>query len=80
MTDAGVRLDLRFTVAESTLTEEPLAPGPEPTLSPDELAAWNAAWEQWTRSSPSSPRPPPATPRRRNARPCSTSSSRRATT
>ena len=47
VTDAGVRLDLRFAVAESTLVEEPLPPGPVPTLSPAELAAWNAAWEQW---------------------------------
>ncbi|HSP96024.1 MAG TPA: lytic transglycosylase domain-containing protein, partial [Candidatus Dormibacteraeota bacterium] len=47
VTDAGIRLDLRFDVEEATLVEEPLSPGPEPTLSPDEVAAWNAAWEQW---------------------------------
>ncbi|MBX3025451.1 lytic transglycosylase domain-containing protein [bacterium] len=47
VTDAGLRLDVRFEVEEATLVEEPLAPGPEPTLSAQEIAAWNAAWEQW---------------------------------
>lgn len=47
VTDAGVRLDLRFEVEEAALKEEPLSPGPEPTLSPAEVAAWNAAWKQW---------------------------------
>lgn len=47
VTDTGVRLDIRFLVQEATLVEEPLSPGPEPTLSPDEIAAWNAAWDQW---------------------------------
>lgn len=47
VTDAGVRLDLRFDVAGATLVEESLPPGPEPTLSAAELAAWSAAWEQW---------------------------------
>ncbi len=45
--DAGLRLDLRFDIDEATLVEEPLSPGPVPTLSPDEIAAWNVAWEQW---------------------------------
>ncbi|MDX2166977.1 MAG: lytic transglycosylase domain-containing protein [Deltaproteobacteria bacterium] len=47
VTDAGVRLDLRFDVAGQTLHEEALAPEPEPTLSPEELAAWSAQWNQW---------------------------------
>lgn len=45
--EAGVRLDLRFEVAEATLVEEELPPGPEPTLSAEELARWNAAWDEW---------------------------------
>jgi len=45
--DGGVRVDLRFEISESALREDTLPPGPEPTLGPDELAAWKAAWEQW---------------------------------
>ena len=47
VTPSGVRLDVRFDVDEKTLAEEPLAPEPEPTLSPEEVTAWNAAWDQW---------------------------------
>jgi hypothetical protein len=47
VTDSGLRLDVRFDVPEATLVEEPLSPGPEPTLSPEEIAAWNVAWDQW---------------------------------
>ncbi len=47
VTDAGLRLDLRFDIAGATLVEEALPPGPEPTLSAAELEAWSAAWEQW---------------------------------
>ena len=43
----GVRVGLRLEVPEQTLVEEALPPGPEPTLSPEELARWDAAWEQW---------------------------------
>lgn len=45
--DAGLRLDLQFAVAETALVEEPIPPEPEPPLSPEEIAAWNAAWDQW---------------------------------
>ena len=38
---------MAFTVEETTLKEQPLSPGPEPTLRPDEIEAWNAAWNQW---------------------------------
>lgn len=47
VTASGVRLELRFQVAETRLVEEPLAAEPEPTLSPEEIAAWTAAWDQW---------------------------------
>ncbi len=44
---SGVRVDLHLEVPEQTLAEEDLPPGPEPTLSAEELARWNAAWEHW---------------------------------
>ncbi|MGD9764966.1 MAG: transglycosylase SLT domain-containing protein [Candidatus Binatia bacterium] len=43
----GVRIDLRLEVPESALVEEALPPGPEPTLTPEELARWNATWDHW---------------------------------
>lgn len=47
VTPGGVRLDLRFDVVETAMVAEPLSPEPEPTLSPAEIEAWNAAWDQW---------------------------------
>jgi len=45
--DSGVRVNLRFNVDEAGLNEQVLPPEPEPTLNPDEIAAWKAAWQQW---------------------------------
>ena len=47
VTPTGVRLDMAFTVEETALEEQALSPGPEPTLRPDEIEAWNVAWNQW---------------------------------
>src|SRR4029079_19836505 len=52
VTPTGVRLDMAFTVEETTLEEQALSPGPEPTLRPDEIEAWNVGWNPWERFVP----------------------------
>jgi hypothetical protein len=44
--ETGLAVDVRFDVAESAVAA-PTAPVPEPTLTADELARWEAAWQQW---------------------------------
>jgi Transglycosylase SLT domain len=46
VTDRAVVVDLQFTVAE-TAAAAPTAPGPEPTLTAEEVACWQTAWQQW---------------------------------
>lgn len=44
--DAGLEVEVRLDVSE--FAEEPVAdPQPEPTLTVEELARWEAAWQQW---------------------------------
>ena len=44
--EAGLTVDLHFAVAESA-TAAPTAPAPEPTLTTEEVARWEAAWQHW---------------------------------
>jgi hypothetical protein len=44
--EAGVIIDLRFDVPVEALAV-PTAPAPEPTLTAEEVARWEAAWQQW---------------------------------
>ena len=46
VSDTGLTLDLRF-VAPETAAAAPTAPAPEPTLTTEEIARWEAAWQQW---------------------------------
>jgi hypothetical protein len=41
----GLRVELAFEVADRTPVMGP--PAPEPTLTAEELAAWEASWQQW---------------------------------
>lgn len=43
--ESGLTVDLRFDIAEQP--PAPTAPVPEPTLTVEELARWEAAWQQW---------------------------------
>ena len=43
--DGGLTVDLRFDIVEQG--PAPTAPVPEPTLTVEELARWEAAWQQW---------------------------------
>jgi hypothetical protein len=45
VTDRGLAIDLRFDVPE--VAAVPTAPAPEPTLTAEEVARWEAAWQQW---------------------------------
>jgi len=47
--ETGLTAILRFSLPDIRLTEEvlPERPAPEPTLSPEELQRWEAAWQQW---------------------------------
>lgn len=42
----SLTVDVRFDVAEG-VAAAPTAPAPEPTLSAEEVARWEAAWQQW---------------------------------
>ncbi len=44
--DTGLTVDVRFDVAEA-VAAAPTAPAPEPTLTAEELARWEVAWQQW---------------------------------
>jgi hypothetical protein len=44
--DTGLSLGLRFDVAERSAAA-PTAPAPEPTLTAEEVARWETAWQQW---------------------------------
>lgn len=46
-TEEGLTVSIRFDVAEAPPAGTPPAPGPEPTLSPDEIRRWEAALERW---------------------------------
>jgi len=43
--DTGLTVDLRFNVAE--LAAVPSPPAPEPTLTAEEVARWETAWQRW---------------------------------
>jgi hypothetical protein len=44
--EQGLTADLRFEIPELAAAE-PTTPSPEPTLTPEELARWETAWQQW---------------------------------
>lgn len=44
-TPEGLRVSLRFDIPELAEAEGP--PAPEPALTPEEVARWEAAWQQW---------------------------------
>jgi hypothetical protein len=47
--DSGLVVDLRFDVPEQPVptAAEAATPAPEPTLTDEEVARWEAAWQQW---------------------------------
>ena len=45
--DSGLEVALRLDLSELTESTPSLEPRPEPTLTPEELARWEAAWQQW---------------------------------
>jgi Transglycosylase SLT domain len=46
MVETGLTIDLHIDVAEAAAAA-PTAPAPEPTLTEDEVARWEAAWQRW---------------------------------